>query len=75
MTKEEFLASVAEALEVEVGEVSMASKMHDVENWDSLGQLSILEKLDQITDGKASSISELGSMTVLSDMFNEVKGL
>ena len=75
MTEEKFLSVVSIALEVDATEIALSTKMYDIENWDSLGQLSILTALDQNTDGKASSISTLASMTELAHMFDAVKSL
>ena len=75
MTEEQFLEVVSSALEVEVTEITIDTKMYDIEAWDSLGQLSILIALDQSTSGKASSIPTLGSMTSLADMFGVIKPL
>ena len=75
MTEEKFMEIVSEALAVDVAEITLDTKMYDVENWDSLGQLNILTALEEATDGKASSINNLGNMTKLSDMFDAVKSL
>ena len=75
MTEEQFLEIVSTALEVDATDITIDTKMYDIEAWDSLGQLSILIALDQSTSGQASSIPALGSMTTLADMFDVVKPL
>lgn len=55
----EAIAAVAFALEVE--SLSLGDSAETVENWDSLGQLSILAKLGEITDGATDDIEELAT--------------
>jgi acyl carrier protein len=40
-------------------EINAKSNSQNVEEWDSLGQLSILSSLDKATKGKSSKISSL----------------
>ena len=51
---------IAEALDIPVNFVTDESKEGQIEEWDSLGQLSILTYLDSKIDTDISSISELG---------------
>tara|TARA_B100000123_G_scaffold239057_1_gene191559 strand:+ start:183 stop:410 length:228 start_codon:yes stop_codon:yes gene_type:complete len=75
MTEEKFLEIVSSALEVNVSELNLETKMYDIESWDSLGQLAILTALSESTEDKTSEIDGLGSMIVLSDIFNAVKDI
>jgi acyl carrier protein len=75
MTEEQFMAIVASALEVEQQTLSLNTKMYDIENWDSLGQLAILTALAEETDDKSSELEGLGSMVVLSEIYNAVKDI
>lgn len=40
-------------------EINVKSNSQNIEEWDSLGQLSILSSLDKATKGKTSKISSL----------------
>tara|TARA_Y100001954_G_C15659408_1_gene526888 strand:+ start:560 stop:799 length:240 start_codon:yes stop_codon:yes gene_type:complete len=51
---------IAEALDVDESLVTNATEEGTIEEWDSLGQLSILTLLDSKIDGDISGISELG---------------
>ena len=51
---------IAEALDVDESLVTNATEEGSIEEWDSLGQLSILTLLDSKIDGDISGISELG---------------
>ena len=42
--------------------------------WDSLGHLSILTALDDATGGKASSISDLGDASSVSEIISILDG-
>jgi hypothetical protein len=42
-------------------DISIDSSMDNVSEWDSLGHLSILSSLDEITDGKAGDLNGLGA--------------
>jgi hypothetical protein len=61
MNKKDFLAAIAAALDVEIDVVTMDLKIDDIPEWDSLGHLTILSYLDNLTDGKAGEIENLGS--------------
>tara|TARA_A100000164_G_C21514639_1_gene588644 strand:- start:4 stop:231 length:228 start_codon:yes stop_codon:yes gene_type:complete len=75
MTEEKFFEIVSSALEVNASELNLETKMYDIESWDSLGQLAILTALSESTGDKTSEIDGLGSMIVLSDIFNAVKDI
>ena len=69
MTENEFLVCVAEALEIELEQISLETTAEDLEEWDSLGHLTILFALDKESGGKASKIDKLSGMTKLNDIF------
>lgn len=69
MTENEFLVCVAEALELELEQISLETITEDLEAWDSLGHLTILFALDKASGGKASKIDGLSGMTKLDDIF------
>lgn len=69
MTENEFLVCVAEALELELEQISLDTTAEDLEVWDSLGHLTILFALDKASGGKASKIDGLSNMTNLSDIY------
>ena len=53
MTENKIISIVTKALKKKV---SMKSNVNNTEEWDSLGQLSILSALEKATKGKASKI-------------------
>ena len=70
MKKNDFIAAISSALEVEADVVTMNLKIGDIPQWDSLGHLTILSSLDNLTHGKAADISNLGSMESLRDIWS-----
>ena len=51
----------------------MSSKVGDIEEWDSLGHLEILTKIDKETKGKAGKIKNLSSSQSLKEIFEILK--
>jgi len=68
MNKDDLLSLIKNALEVE--HVDLSSSMDTIEEWDSLGHLSILSTIDERLDGKASDISDLASATSVEKIIN-----
>lgn len=50
---------IAKSLKIELSEINENSSSKNVEEWDSLGHLTILMNLDKNFKGKLNSISEL----------------
>ena len=50
--------------------IDIKSNTRNVEEWDSLGHLSVLTALDDLTDGKASSLSDLSDATSVAQIIN-----
>lgn len=69
MKRKDFIAAVASALEVDQSIVTMDLKVDDIPEWDSLGHLTILSALDDLTAGKAGEIKDLGTMEGLSEIW------
>ena len=42
MLKQEFLELTADALDVDVSDLSFDTKLHELDEWDSIGQLSFI---------------------------------
>ena len=65
MNTNTFLITVADALGVDSSEISVDSTQEELEEWDSLGHLAILQALDEVCGGKLDQVSGLGAMTSL----------
>ena len=62
ITKDDLISMIANALDAD-DVITLDSSMDNIPEWDSLGHLSILTSLDEATEGKASSLSQLGDST------------
>jgi acyl carrier protein len=61
INEETITALIGNALRIDTNLISINSSSENVEEWDSLGHLSILESLDRHFDGKVANIIELAS--------------
>tara|TARA_B100000586_G_C19975161_1_gene369514 strand:- start:536 stop:781 length:246 start_codon:yes stop_codon:yes gene_type:complete len=64
---------IAKALKIESNLISINSSAENVEEWDSLGHLSILQALDQHFDGKVANLKELASTNSVKDILSLLK--
>lgn len=48
MNTDEFLDMICKALEIEEGSITLDDDVDTIEEWDSLGHLSIIEALDSL---------------------------
>ena len=67
------LEIVAESTESEIDQVNSDSSMSSLDGWDSLGHISILSKLDIVTEGKASEIDTLADCESVEDLIKSLK--
>lgn len=72
MNMDEFLGHIAKALDVDVDRISMNTTQEEVEEWDSLGHLSILQQLDSATGEKIDQVSGLGSVTSVKELWERL---
>ena len=73
----ELLAEIAAALEVEVETVRPESQIGSIEEWDSLGHISILSRLDFAYDNITERVPDLASCTSVLEIHKllELNGL
>jgi len=64
---------IEEALELNKGSINIESSQENVENWDSLGQLSILSALDEQSGGKVADIPELAGALSTKEIIDILK--
>jgi len=75
MNEERFLKVIAEALEVDVDAINLQIEHGSIEEWDSLGQLSILSALSHETGGLSDDIDGIATLSDLSSFFKAVTNL
>ena len=69
-TKEEVISTMESALELEKGSLSLDTHMGGIEQWDSLGHLSILSSLDVLFDGLVAPITKISQVQSVGDILN-----
>lgn len=70
ITRQLLLNALREALENK--EVMLESNSDNTDGWDSLGQLSIMSKLDEITDGKSSGIDDMATCLSVQELVDKL---
>lgn len=63
MKVDDLLDKIADALELEPGSVTAESSSEDIEDWDSLGHITILGMLDDATGGASADLVDLTQAT------------
>ena len=72
MLKQEFLELTADALDVDVSDLSFDTKLHELDEWDSIGQLSFIGLVDDnfSIDIDLEKLAECDSISQLFDYIN-----
>ena len=70
--KEEIFKLICEALGSDLSEVSIESTSNDIDEWDSLGHLSILQELDLKYDNITDRVPELASVSSVKEIVDLV---
>ena len=71
--EEEICKIIEEALEMQVGSVCVDDDESTLENWDSLGLLSILSLLEERFGSKIAAIDDLASVRTVKDILKIFK--
>ena len=67
--KDEILEIISKALEVDNKKIDFDSSVENVDEWDSLGHLSILVSLDKKFNGNLAGIKEMASVDSVESIF------
>ena len=67
--KDEILEIISKALEVDNKKIDFDSSVENVDEWDSLGHLSILASLDKKFNGNLAGIKEMASVDSVKSIF------
>jgi len=73
LMEEEICKIIEEALEMQVGSVCVDDDESTLENWDSLGLLSILSLLEERFGSKIAAIDDLASVRTVKDILKIFK--
>jgi|SaaInlStandDraft_6_1057023.scaffolds.fasta_scaffold278887_2 acyl carrier protein len=72
-SKNEVLEIIAKSLEVDKERITVESTVDSLEEWDSLGHLSILVSLDKKFQGRLAGIKEMASVTSVNSILKILK--
>ena len=70
--KEEIFKLICEALGSDLSEISIESTSNDIDEWDSLGHLSILQELDLKYNNITDRVPELASVSSVKEIVDLV---
>ena len=73
LTVNQVLETIVSALELESNTITLSSSMDDIEEWDSIGHLGILTKLDEALGGKAAGLRGLAEANNVENLLNELR--
>ena len=73
MTEEQLLVEIATALEVSADSLSIQTVNSDIEQWDSLGHISILARLDSLFANVTERYPELAEATSIMEILSVLK--
>ena len=73
MDQKKFLLLVSKSLDVKISKISISLKLNEIEEWDSIGHLTILTDLEKATKGKSLKIKGLGSQKSLKKIWDTLK--
>ena len=70
--KDEIFKIICEALGSDLSQISIESTSNDIDEWDSLGHLSILQELDLKYDNITDRVPELASVSSVKEIVDLV---
>ena len=73
ISSDDLLRVVAEGLEVDLSDVSMDTKSSDLVDWDSLGHLNLLMKLDENFNDISEKVPNLASVSSVKEIYDLIK--
>jgi hypothetical protein len=73
MNQKKFLLLISKSLGIKLNKVSLNLKFNEIEEWDSIGHLTILSSLDKATKGKSAEIKGLGNQKSLKKIWEILK--
>lgn len=73
ITKDDILKLISTALDVDEWVINEATAAEDIDGWDSIGQLGILIKLDELFEGRVGLIPEIAEATSVDKILKILK--
>lgn len=73
ITEDKLLKLISKSLKISTSNISIKSKINEIEEWDSLGHVTVMFAIDKETKGKASKISALNNSKSIKDIYSLLK--
>ena len=73
LNSNKLLKIISRSIKVSADEISLKSKLSQIEEWDSLGHITVMFAIDKATKGKASKISSLNNAKTINDIYSLLK--
>lgn len=73
ITKDDILTLISRALDVDKGVVNEGTAAEDIDGWDSIGQLGVLIRLDELFEGRVGLIPEIAEATSVDKILKILK--
>ena len=70
--EKQIIELISRAFEIESSEISIESTSYDIDEWDSLGHLSVLQELDIEFDDITERVPELASVSSVKEIVDLV---
>ena len=68
MTKDELFNIIEESISIDKDEITDETSTENVVGWDSLGHITLLSELDEITGGASADIPELANVSSIKEL-------
>lgn len=72
ISNNELLELIAESLEIDVNDLNNDTQLESIEEFDSLGALSVFTAISQKTNGESDKI-DLTEATIISEIYTKLK--
>ena len=73
MTIDDLYNIIEESLFIEKKDINEDTSTENVSGWDSLGHITLLSMLDEITEGKSADIPDLANVSSVSELKSILK--
>lgn len=73
ISSDDLLKVVADGLDVDLSDISMETKASDLSDWDSLGHLNLLMKLDENFNDISEKVPNLASVSSVQEIYDLIK--
>ena len=73
LSKQKLFELISNSLKISEDEISFDSKINHIEEWDSLGHITIMFAIDKATKGKASKIVKLNDSNGIEAIYKLLK--